>query len=346
MRRRNIKRLRLEHLRELMVTLGQNTYRAEQIFQWIWQKNATKFEEMTNISMAFRDSLSRAFTIRGLQTSTVKTAHDGAQKYVFKTSDSKYIESVFIPEEKRKTVCLSTQVGCPVGCAFCATGRMKFSRNLKAHEIADQARIVQHHTNTKITNIVFMGMGEPLLNLPETLGAIEINSSPIGLSISQRHTTISTVGILQGMHALLNTPLKAKLAISLNFADENIRNDMIPVARENPLHEILKIANEYSRTKSMVTFEYVMIRNLNDRLRDARLLVSLLKGIPSKINLIPYNEHPFLPYKRPSDKRIIEFHNYLLTTPHTITLRKSRGQEILAGCGQLAGFRALNKEKK
>jgi len=322
-----------------MATLGQNTYRAEQIFQWIWQKNATDFAEMTNISKAFRNSLSRTFTIQGLQKHTVKTADDGSQKYLFKTSDSKYVESVFIPEGKRKTVCVSTQIGCPVQCAFCATGLMKFFRNLKAHEIADQARIVQYHTNTKVTNVVFMGMGEPLLNLQETLGAIEIISSSIGLSISQRHTTVSTVGILEGMHALLNAPLKAKLAISLNFADENVRNEMIPVAKKNPLKEILQIAKEYSRIKNMVTFEYVMIKNLNDRLRDARLLVSLLKGIPAKINLIPYNEHPLLPYKRPSDVRIGRFYDYLLSAPQTVTLRKSRGQEILAGCGQLAVLR-------
>lgn len=344
MRRRNIKRFRLEPLCELMATLGQNTYRAEQIFQWIWQKNATDFAAMTNISKAFRNSLSQKFTIQGLQKRTVKTAHDGSQKYLFRTNDSKYVESVFIPEGKRKTVCVSTQIGCPVQCAFCATGRMKFSRNLRAHEIADQARIVQHDTNTKVTNVVFMGMGEPLLNLQETLGAIEINSSPIGLSISQRHTTVSTVGILQGMRTLLNAPFKVKLAISLNFADENVRNEMIPVAKNNPLKEVLQIAKEYSRTKSMVTFEYVMIKNLNDRLRDARLLVSLLKDIPAKINLIPYNEHPLMPYKRPSDERIGQFYNYLLTAPQTVTLRKSRGQEIQAGCGQLAAFHVVKKK--
>lgn len=346
MRRRNIKRLQLEPLRKLMVTRGQTTYRAEQIFQWMWQKSATDFAQMTNISKPLRDSLSQTFTIQGLHTHTVRTAHDGSQKYVFRTTDRKYIESVYIPEQKRKTVCVSTQIGCPVHCAFCATGRMKFTRSLKAHEIAEQARIVQQHTQTKLTNVVFMGMGEPLLNLHETLGAIEIQSSPIGLSISQRHTTVSTVGIVQGMHALLNAPFKAKLAISLNFADQNLRNEMIPVAKKNPLQEILKIAREYSRTKSMVTFEYVMIKNLNDRLRDARLLVTLLKGIPAKINLIPYNEHPLLPYQRPSDKRIIEFYNHLLTAPQTITLRKSRGQEIGAGCGQLAGLRAFEEGKK
>jgi 23S rRNA (adenine2503-C2)-methyltransferase len=328
-----------------MVTLGQDTYRAEQIFQWLWQKNATAFGEMTNISKAFRDSLSRTFTIQGLQEHTVTTAHDGSQKYLFKTSDGTFVESVFIPEGRRKTVCVSTQIGCPVRCAFCATGRMEFSRNLKSHEIADQARIVQQRTRVKVTNVVFMGMGEPLLNLPETLGAIEINSSPIGLSISQRHTTVSTVGIVRGMRTLLDAPVKVKLAVSLNFADENMRNEMIPIAKENPLKEVLRIAKEYSYRKTMVTFEYVMIKNLNDRLRDARLLVSLLKGIPAKINLIPYNEHPLLPYERPSDGRIKTFYDYLLTAPQTITLRTSRGQEIQAGCGQLAVLHTVNRRK-
>jgi 23S rRNA (adenine2503-C2)-methyltransferase len=346
MRRRNIKRLRLESLKELITTRGQNTYRAEQIFQWIWQKNAADFTEMTNISKSFRSSLSRMFTIQGLHQDTVSSARDGSQKFLFRTSDHKYVESVFIPEGKRKTVCISTQIGCPIQCAFCATGNMKFSRNLKSHEIADQARMVQQHTREKITNVVFMGMGEPLLNLRETLDAIEISSSPIGLSISKRHTTISTVGILEGMRALLNTSSKVKLAISLNFADENLRKEMIPVAKKNPLSEILQIAREYSRTKNMVTFEYVMIKNLNDHQRDARLLMSLLRGIPAKINLIPYNEHPLLPFERPSDTRIADFYNYLLTAPQTVTLRKSRGQEIHAGCGQLAARRAVRRKKK
>ncbi len=336
MRRRNIKRLSLIPLKDLMVKREQAPYRGEQIFQWLWQKNATDFSAMTNISKEFRKSLSHDFVIQGLTTDMITAAPDGSQKYLLKTPDRKYIESVFIPEDKRKTICVSTQVGCPVQCTFCATGRMKFQRSLRAHEIADQARIIQEQTHSKITNLVFMGMGEPLLNLKEVLAAIEICSSPIGLSISQRHTTVSTVGILQGMHALLQEPFKVKLAISLNSADENVRKDMIPVAKDNPLNEILKLAREFSLKKTMVTFEYVLIKNVNDRLRDARLLAALLKNIPAKINLIPYNEHPLLPYKRSSDDRIKRFYECLLTSPHTVTVRKSRGREIQAGCGQLA----------
>lgn len=340
MRRRNIKQLLLTPLRDLMVKREQAPYRGEQIFQWLWQKNATDFSVMTNISKEFRESLSHDFIIQGLTKHTITAAHDGSQKYLLKTHDRKYIESVFIPEDKRKTICVSTQIGCPVQCTFCATGHMKFVRNLKAHEIADQARIIQEQTHSKITNMVFMGMGEPLLNLKEIFGAIEISSSPIGLSVSQRHTTVSTVGILQGMRALLQSPFKIKLAISLNSADENVRKDMIPVAKDNPLKEILRLAREFSVKKTMVTFEYVLIKNVNDRLRDARLLATLLKNIPAKINLIPYNEHPLLPYKRSSDDRVKRFYECLLTSPHTVTLRKSRGREIHAGCGQLAVIHA------
>jgi len=320
--------------------LGTESYHGEQIFQWIWQKNAEDFSVMTNISKEFRESLALKFLISGLKIEEILSATDGSKKYRLNTEDKKMIETVFIPEAKRNTVCVSTQVGCPLNCKFCATALMGFKRNLKAYEIADEICIVQKNTNKKTTNIVFMGMGEPLLNLKEVTDAIEITSSSIGLSISQRHTTISTVGLIQGIRTLLMSPLKVKLAISLNFPDEEMRKDMIPITRENPLSELLKCAKEYSLRKNMVTFEYVLIDKINDTIKDARRLIGLLKGIPSKINLIPYNPCPALPYKCPSRKRMVRFYDYLLTSHHTVTLRKSRGQEIQAGCGQL-GVRQL-----
>ena len=337
----NLKSHSIISMRDTMSNIGIEPYRGDQIFKWIWQKNAKDFSVMTDISKELRKSLSSKFTISALNIDKIVQAKDGSKKFLLDTEDNKKIEAVFIPEGKRKTVCVSTQIGCPLHCKFCATGLMDFKRNLKAYEIVDEIRIIQENIDSKITNIVFMGMGEPLLNIKEVMDAIKITCSPIGLSISQRHTIISTVGLTQGIHTLLLSPLKVKLAISLNFPDEEMRKEMMPITQKNPLKEILKIAKEYSLKKNMVTFEYVIIDKLNDRIKDAQRLLQLLKGIPSKINLIPYNPYPLLPYKQPSDKKIKKFHQCLLSSYHTITLRKSRGQEILAGCGQLAALHPL-----
>lgn len=290
---------------------------------------------MTNISKSLRSEFAKDFIIYGLTNEKVVKTKDGVEKYLFRTHDNERIETVYIPEQKRRTICVSTQVGCPLACRFCATGLMGFKRNLRAYEIADQIRIVQQHIGEKITNIVFMGMGEPLLNLKQVIDAIDIISSPIGLSISQRHTTISTVGLTNGIKKLLRSSLKTKLAISLNFADQRLRQKMMPAAKNNPLKDLIKIAKEYSISKSMVTFEYVLIDRINDSLEHAEHLLQLLKGVPSKINLIMYNPHPQLPYKRPSIKKVTEFHDFLMRSAHTLTLRRSRGSRIRAGCGQL-----------
>lgn len=334
----NLKSHSLISMRDTMTNLGIEPYRGDQIFKWIWQKNAEDFSVMTNISKELKESLSSKFTISGLQIEKKLLAKDGSKKFLLALEDNKKIEAVFIPEGKRKTICVSTQIGCPLHCKFCATGLMGFIRNLKAYEIADEIRIIQENIDNKITNIVFMGMGEPLLNLKEVMDAISITCSSIGLSISQRYTTVSTVGLIQGIHALLLSPLKVKLAISLNFPDEKMRKEMMPITKKNPLKEVLKLAKEYSLKKNMVTFEYVIIDKLNDRIKDAQRLLQLLKGIPSKINLISYNPYPLLPYEQPSEKKVEKFLQCLLTSHHTITLRKSRGQEILAACGQLAAL--------
>lgn len=318
-----------------MVSRDIEPYRANQLFQWLWQKNAQDFSVMTNISKTLRIQFTREFTVRGLNIEKVLKTKDGVSKYILQTIDKNRIETVFIPEQKRRTLCVSTQIGCPYNCRFCATGLMGFIRNLKAYEIADQIRIVQQDTGEKITNIVFMGMGEPLANLKQVIDAVDITSSSIGLSISQRHTTISTVGINRGIKKLIRSPLKVKLAISLNFTDERLRQKMMPAARNNPLQELIHLARMYSQKKSMVTFEYVLIDHLNDELEHARQLLKLLKGVRSKINLIVYNPHPNLPFKKPSMKKVMKFYDFLMNSEHTLTLRRSRGSRIRAGCGQL-----------
>ncbi len=333
----NIKELSLEELENLFKDMGLESYRGRQIFQWIWQKGVNDFDMMSNLSLALRKTLSEKFIIEDIKLIKNLKATDGAEKFLWELSDKNLIESVFIPELPRRTVCISTQVGCPLGCLFCATGIMGFKRNLKGFEIANQVQLVQKSVIDKLTNIVFMGMGEPLLNLENVFIALEFITSSIGLGMSQRHITISTAGIIEGIEKLLNSKWKVKLAISLNFADQAMRERYMPVAKKNPLKEILKLARLYSEKKELVTFEYVLIKNLNDSQKDAQQLLKLLKGIPSKINLIPYNPYPELPYESSPSDTVAKFQEILFNSDHPVTLRKSKGKDILAGCGQLAG---------
>lgn len=333
----NFKAHSLRQAKNIMTGLGLDEYRGEQVFKWIWQKNASDFLKMTNVPKELRTFFESRYTITGPAVAAVRQGNEDTKKYLLELEDGEHIESVLIREEKRRTVCVSCQVGCPLGCKFCATALIGFKRNLYAYEIADQVRVIQVDVDDKCTNVVFMGMGEPLLNYEQVVAALEIISSPLALSIGRRHTTVSTVGLLGGIESLLKSPIRVKLAISLNFADEEKRKELMPVAKSNPLRDLLRLAKAYSLKKEMVTFEYVMIDKINDGLRDARSLLRLLRGIPSKINLIPYNEHPRLPYKRPADEKIERFYVSLLESHHTVVIRKSRGQRILAGCGQLAG---------
>lgn len=319
-----------------MEGLGLGAYRGDQIFKWLWQKGVTDFSSMTDIAKTWREKLSQRFSIEGLSLVKRVVAQDKSQKFLFQTADDEYLESVFIPELRRQTVCVSSQIGCPLGCRFCATALIPFRRNLAGYEIAEQIQIIKRYAETKVTNVVYMGMGEPLLNLKGLFESLEIICSSFGLGIGQRHITVSTAGIIDGITALLNSPFKVKLAISLNFVDEDMRAEMMPVTRKNRLKELLKLARRYSYEKHWVTFEYVLIQGINDSLKDARRLLRLIRDIPSKINLIPYNPHPRLQFKPPAQKQITQFYQYLLSSPHTVVLRKSRGKEILAGCGQLA----------
>ncbi|MGQ9535245.1 MAG: 23S rRNA (adenine(2503)-C(2))-methyltransferase RlmN [bacterium] len=335
--RQNILHLSLTEMEDFFKRLDLEPYRARQVFQWLWQKGMVDFEKMTNLSLNLRKMLNEKFMIEHLNLLKRLRASDGAEKFLWQLEDKNAIESVFIPEPPRKTICISTQIGCPLSCSFCATGQLGFKRSLLAFEIASQVQQVQNLIGEKLTNVVFMGMGEPLLNIEDVNGALEIITSSIGLGISQRHITISTAGVVEGMEYLLNSKWKVKLAISLNFADESKREEYMPVSKNNKLKDVLKIANEYATRKQMVTFEYVLIKGINDSLEDARQLLRLLKSIPSKINLIPYNEHPDLPYQTPDKNTIDEFQRVLFNSNHPVILRKSKGKEIFAACGQLAG---------
>ncbi|MEO0083338.1 MAG: 23S rRNA (adenine(2503)-C(2))-methyltransferase RlmN [candidate division WOR-3 bacterium] len=332
----DLKSLDLLQLKALCQKLGWETYRPQQIFNWIWQKGITDINLMTNLSKSKRAQLQKGYFISALFLIERKVASDGSQKFLFELSDKTRIESVFIPEVNRKTVCVSTQVGCPLRCRFCYTGQIGFIRNLKFFEIADQVLQIQLLTKTRITNVVFMGMGEPLLNYQETLKAIETINSDYGLNIGARKITVSTAGIPPQIYQFADFPLQTKLAISLNAATDELRNKLMPINQKYPLSELLKSVKYYTAKKrKRVTFEYVLIKNINDRDADAKALIKLLANIPSKINLIPLNPYPGCQFQSPTIAEIEEFAKKLYPHLPAVSIRKSRGSEILAGCGQL-----------
>lgn len=332
----NIKELQLSDLENDLRMKNFPLYHSKQIFSWIWQKNITDFSLMSDLPLKLRSYLAETYYFSAVQKKTFVKSKDGSIKYLLELPDKKNIECVFIPENKRKTVCLSSQAGCALGCRFCATAGLGFQRNLKAYEIIDQVRLIQTDLGLKVSNIVFMGMGEPLLNYDELIKAILHLSGKFGINISQRKITISTVGILDGIKKLLSSNLNVNLALSINFADQKLRRQMMPAAKANPLVDVLKLISRYSHKKRMVSGEYILFSGLNDSKEDARDLLNLLKNTSIKINLIPFNPCPDLEFKRPSPERVLAFYKILSKSKHEVTIRKSRGKDIYAGCGQLA----------
>uniref|UniRef100_A0A7V3ZVW7 Probable dual-specificity RNA methyltransferase RlmN n=1 Tax=candidate division WOR-3 bacterium TaxID=2052148 RepID=A0A7V3ZVW7_UNCW3 len=333
----NIKSFTIKELKTLVKSIGWQEYNAYQIFQWLWQKKITDFSLMTNLSKIKREYLKNHFVIEELKLLATKKASDETTKFLFSLKDENKVEAVYIPEEKRRTICVSTQVGCPLKCIFCNSGKLPFKRNLFFYEICDQILSIEKYLNIKPTNVVFMGIGEPLLNLDEVLKAIQIINSPIGFNISARKITISTAGIVEEIYRLAEIKKKIKLAISLNATTEEIREYLMPINKKYPISEILKACEYYwQKKRERITFEYVLIKDLNDSEEDAQRLKKMLKKIPCKINLIPFNPFPEVAFQPPPPKRIEKFMEILTAANYTVTLRKSRGKEILAGCGQLA----------
>ncbi len=334
----NLKSLTLEQLKELVKELGWEEYRAMQIFTWIWQKGINDIDLMTNLAKTKRELLKAKYYIGVLKLARTEKAKDDTQKFLFTLTDNNNIESVYIPEANRKTVCVSTQVGCALGCQICYTGQIGFTRNLKFFEIADQVLQVQKLSGQKLTNVVLMGMGEPFLNYDECIKAVELLNSDNGLNIGARKITISTVGITDKIYQFTQFPLQVKLAISLNGTDDKTRNYLMPATRKYPLKELIEAIRYYTKIKKKrVTFEYVLVKGINDREQDANKLRKLLKGIPCKINLIPFNPYPECDLKSPTLAEIENFAQSLYTGLPAVMIRKSKGAEILAGCGQLTG---------
>jgi len=330
----NLKGLWIDDLERLIVDLGEKRYKARQLASWIYAKGATDFLQMTDLSKDLREKLNQIACIDSIRLVEKQISQkDFSEKFLFELKDGERIETVLMWEGKRTTICVSTQVGCPLGCTFCATGRMGFKRNLTAGEIVDQVIALSDH---HITHVVFMGMGEPLLNYENTLKALKILNNEMGLSFAARRITLSTAGIPSVIKKLAEKNLRIKLAISLNAPTDEKRSQLMPLNEKHPLKELLDAVRYFvKKTQRGVTFEYVLIKDVNDSEKDALELSKLIRGIHCKINLIPYNPIPDLSYQRPSEKRILAFRDYLYPRCPTVTLRRSKGEDILAACGQL-----------
>jgi 23S rRNA (adenine2503-C2)-methyltransferase len=316
---------------------GERPYRARQLWTWMYQKGAVEFGAMTDLSKSFRAGLAKETFVGALRPAAVSVSSQaGTRKYLWECPDGARVESVFIPEGERRTVCVSSQVGCALGCAFCATGAMGGIRDLEPWEIVDQVLGVRRDSGIQPSNIVVMGMGEPFLNYEKVMTAMAVLNDAEGLAIGHRRITISTAGIVPGIARFTAENQPFKLAISLNATTDAVRSRIMPVGRKYPLKDVLASARAYTKaTRKRITFEYVLFRGVNDARDDAKRLVSLLKGLPCKVNLIPYNPGTGA-FERPDDGRVAEFLEWIKPLESPVIVRWSRGVDIDAACGQLA----------
>lgn len=340
MKKENLLSLSFEEIRSLVETLGWKKYRADQILAWIYKRFAGDFDAMTDLSKTDRQDLSEVATFAHLRAKSHLESADGTEKFLFELEDGKQIETVLIrSEKKRRTLCVSSQVGCTLDCRFCLTAEQGLKRNLRVDEIINQFLTVQAilPEGEEITNVVLMGMGEPLANLKAVTEACVRMISPIGLNLASRRVTVSTAGLVPQIKELLSGPASVNLSISLNATTDAIRSEIMPKVNQlYPLRELMKACRTLSfPTRRSITFEYVMLAEVNDSLEDAARLVQLTKGMRCKINLIPFNAYPGGRYQPSSDEQILKFQDHLHQHKIRTTIRKSKGRDILAACGQL-----------
>jgi 23S rRNA (adenine2503-C2)-methyltransferase len=339
--KRDIRKLKLDELKEFFVQKGDKPFRAQQVYEWLWMKSAKSFEQMTNISLDTREMLSQHFVINHIKVDKMQRSSDGTIKNAVTLHDGLIVESVLIPAEKRITACVSSQVGCSLACKFCATARLKRQRNLSVDEIYDQVVAIKEQAELfygrPLTNIVFMGMGEPLLNYANVLGAIEKITAQKGLNMASRRITVSTVGVTKMIRKMADDEVKFNLAVSLHSAINETRSSIMPINDTNSLEELAdSLRYWYQKTKSKVTYEYVVWKGINDTEEHARALLKFAKVVPSKVNLIEYNPIDDGEFQQASDEVLNMYMDILEKNGITTRIRKSRGKDIDAACGQLA----------
>ena len=339
--KQDIRKLSLEQLIHFFEDHGEKAFRGRQVYQWLWEKSATDFNNMTNLSEAHRTLLSQNFSINPIKIETSQTSADRTIKSVFKLYDEHLIEGVLIPTPHRMTACVSSQVGCSLSCKFCATGYMERARNLDASEIYDQVvsirKLAAESYHKPLTNIVFMGMGEPLLNYQNVLKAIDHITSPRGLGMASKRITVSTAGIAKMIRKLGEDQVKFNLALSLHAANDEKRSRIMPINESNSLEALESaLTSYYQATGNEVTFEYIVFYNFNDTLDDARELLNFTRKIPSKVNLIEYNPIEEASFQNAEDDKLRIFADFLERKGVNVRVRRSRGKDIDAACGQLA----------
>ena len=330
--------LELKELEDFVVSLGHKKFHARQIYHWIWKRGVTDFSGMTNLSLELRTALAEKSAVSLPRVIHHDVSEDGTQKFVLQLADGKQIESVFIPDTPKQTFCVSTQVGCAMGCAFCLTGKMGLIRHLSAAEITGQVRILARATELldKSFNIVLMGMGEPLHNYDETMKALRMLHQKEGFDMHPKRVTLSTVGLVPMMDKLAQEDLMPNLAVSLHAATEEQRRAIVPPTKKYSLQDIIDACKRFPLSKRRrIMFEYVMLAGVNDSDEDARKLVKVLAGVKAKVNLLPLNAAPGIPFERPSDERVNTFAKILADRGLMVSVRKSRGRDIRAACGQL-----------
>ena len=333
-------------MREWIATLGEKPYRGDQIMKWIYHAGCGEIEHMTDLNKVLRAKLSEVCEIRAPEISREQRSSDGSVKWAMRVGDQE-IESVYIPEDGRGTLCISTQVGCPLGCTFCSTGKQGFNRNLTAGEIIGQvwrANKTLGFTNKTaerpVTNVVLMGMGEPLLNLKNTITAVDVFMDDYGFGLSKRRVTVSTAGVVPAIHELYRH-VDCALALSLHAPNDALRSRIMPINDKYPIKEVIEACRQYvgntHGNHGRITVEYVLLDQVNDSEADARELAGVLRRIPCKINLIPFNPHPMSEFRKPSNNRVNRFVSVLMDYGYTVVVRKTRGDDIDAACGQLVG---------
>jgi 23S rRNA (adenine2503-C2)-methyltransferase len=344
----DIKDLSRQQLSDWLAHQGRRPFRTDQILRWVYLRQTDRFGDMTNLGKPLRGALEAAFINPRLQVDGEATSKDGSRKLLFRLHDGLHIETVIIPEKNHFTLCISTQVGCSQGCRFCMTARGGLARNLSAGEIISQVRDVQQQVAAEggmaLTNIVFMGMGEPLANYRNVVQALEtITDGDYGLKISSRRVTVSTAGLVPRM-ADLGRDTRVNLAVSLNAADDETRTRLMPINRKYPIADLMAACRRYPLPpRRKITFEYILMKGINDSMADAQRLAKLLRPIRAKINLIPFNAHPGSEYMRPDPIRVSQFQEFLADHHYTAIVRHSKGQDIGAACGQLRAKRVSLK---